>query len=314
MSILTLGCMNFGRRTPEDESQRIIDRALDAGMRVLDTANAYNAGESERVVGRALARMSPSLRAEVQVHTKIGFGRIDGKPEGLSGAAIRRAVDESLARLAIERIDVYYLHVPDRSTPIEESLSAMAELHRAGKIAAIGVSNYGSWEILEMFAICDGLGVPRPAISQVIYNVLIRQIEIEYLRFAAKYHVHTTVYNPLAGGLLARADDREAGPPAGSRFATNSIYTGRYWTPGMHAAAAELRAAAADQGVSSIELAYRWLRDRPGVDSVLVGPASVAHLDDALAAWSGPPLPAELTTRADEIHASMVSTDARYAR
>src|SRR5687768_7194910 len=162
--------MNFGRRTPEDESQRIIDRALDAGMRVLDTANAYNDGESERVVGRALARLPPSRRAEVEVHTKVGFGRIDGKPEGLGAAAIRRAVDGSLERLGVERLDVYYLHVPDRATPIEESLGALAELHRAGKIAAIGVSNYASWEILEMFAICDRLGVPRPSISQVLYN------------------------------------------------------------------------------------------------------------------------------------------------
>ena len=124
---------------------------------------------------------------------------------------------------------------------------------------------------------------------------------------------HTTVYNPLAGGLLARAIDPELGPPPGSRFATNKLYTGRYWTPGMHAAAAALRDAAELHGVSSIDLAYGWLRDRPGVDSVLVGPATVAHLDDALAAWSRP-LPPELLARADEIHAGMTATDARYAR
>jgi aryl-alcohol dehydrogenase-like predicted oxidoreductase len=306
--------MNFGRRTPEAESHRIIDRALEAGLRVLDTANAYNDGDSERIVGRALARLPPSLRAEVQVHTKCGFGRANGgKPEGLTAPAIRRAVEGSLERLGVERLDVYYLHVPDRATPIEETLGAMAELHRDGKIAGIGVSNYGSWEILEMFAICDRLGAPRPSISQVIYNVLVRQIEIEYLRFAARYGVHTTVYNPLAGGLLARAQDLEKGPEPGSRFATNKLYTGRYWTPGMHAAAAALRDASEAHGVTSLELAYAWLRDRPGVDSVIVGPATVAHLDAAVAAWQRK-LPPELLARADEIHAGMVATDARYAR
>ncbi len=213
--------MNFGKRTPEDESRKIIERAIGAGMRVLDTANAYNDGESERVVGGALERLPAATRAEVQVHTKVGFGRGANGPEGLSAAAIRRAVDGSLERLGVERIDVYYLHVPDRATPIEETLGAMAELVAAGKIAAIGVSNYASWEILEMSGICERLGVAPPAISQVLYNVLVRQIEIEYVRFALKYKVHTTVYNPLAGGLLARADELERGAPAGSPIATH---------------------------------------------------------------------------------------------
>jgi aryl-alcohol dehydrogenase-like predicted oxidoreductase len=313
MSFLTLGCMNFGQRTDEAESQRIIDVALDAGMRVLDTANVYNDGESERVVGRALRRLPAARRAEVRLHTKVGYGRVDGKAEGLSAAAIRRAIDGSLARLGVERVDVYYLHVPDRATPIEETLEAMAELVRAGKIAAIGVSNFASWEILEMFAICGRLGVAPPRISQLLYNLLVRQIEIEYLRFAARYGLHTTVYNPLAGGLLARPYDPVADAPAGSRFATNALYVGRYWTPIMHDAAATLRAAAAEHGRTSLELAYGWLKERPGVDSVLVGPASVAHLTDALAAWERP-VPPELLARADGVWAAMTGTDARYAR
>jgi aryl-alcohol dehydrogenase-like predicted oxidoreductase len=306
--------MNFGRRTPEDESQRIIARALDAGLRVLDTANAYNGGESERVVGRALRALPPSLRAEVQIHTKVGFARVEGKPEGLSPAAIRRAVDGSLERLGVERIDVYYLHVPDRATPIEESLGAMAELQRAGKVAQIGASNYASWELLEMFGLCDRLGARRPVISQVIYNLLVRQIEIEYLRFAEKYGLHTTVYNPLAGGLLARpVGPADAEMPPGSRFATNSLYVRRYWTEKMRLAAAALRAAAEQHGRTSVELAYGWLRGRAGVDSVLIGPATVAHLDEALAAWEQS-LPAELLAEAEEIHAALAGTDARYAR
>jgi aryl-alcohol dehydrogenase-like predicted oxidoreductase len=312
MPFLTLGCMNFGARTPEDESRRILRRALDAGLTVLDTANAYNGGESERVLGRALRDLPPAQRAELKVHTKVGMARVDGRPEGLSPAAIRRAADASLERLGVERIDVYYLHTPDRDTPIEDTLGAMAELARAGKIDEIGVSNYASWEILEMSALCDGLGARRPKISQVIYNVLVRQIEIEYLRFAARYQLHTTVYNPLAGGLLGRRLD-PGQPPPGSRFATNPMYVGRYWTEAMHGAAAALRAAAEAHGRTTVELAYGWLRERPGVDSVLVGPATVGHLDDALAAWATP-LPAELIAAADAVHAQLAGTDARYAR
>jgi aryl-alcohol dehydrogenase-like predicted oxidoreductase len=305
--------MNFGKRTSEDDSQRIIARALDAGITVLDTANVYNDGESERVVGRALRALAPSARQRVVVHTKVGAARVAGKPEGLSGAAIARAVDGSLERLGVERLDVYYLHVPDRTTPIEESLAQMAELQRAGKIAELGVSNYASWEILEMLGLCQKLGARPPVISQVLYNVLVRQIEVEYLRFAQRYGLHTTVYNPVAGGLLAREVTPGDKPPAGSRFAGNDLYLRRYWTERMQDTAVLLRDAAAAHGLTLVELAYGWLKQRPGVGSVLLGPASLAHLDAALAAWETP-LPAELLAQADEIHLTLTGTDARYAR
>jgi aryl-alcohol dehydrogenase-like predicted oxidoreductase len=309
VTTLSLGCMNFGKRTPADEAIRIVHRAVDAGITVLDTANVYNDGESERIVGRALKE----LRRPVEVHTKVGSARAAGGPEGLAPRVIHAAIDASLTRLGVERVDVYYLHAPDRKTPIEDSIGAMAELVRAGKIGAIGVSNYAAWEVLEILQLCDRLGVPRPALSQVIYNLLIRQIELEYLRFTAKFGVRTTVFNPVAGGLLARDHDPRRGIPAGSRFAVNKMYVSRYWTDAMHDAAAALRAAAAAHGATLLELAYGWLRGRPGIDSVLLGPASVAHLEAALAAWEKP-LPPELVARADEIHAELVGTDARYAR
>jgi aryl-alcohol dehydrogenase-like predicted oxidoreductase len=310
---LTLGCMNFGKRTPADESLRIIARAVDAGITVLDTANVYNEGESERIVARALAAMSPAARQRVTVHTKVGFARVQGKPEGLSAAAVARAVDGCLERLGVDRLDICYLHVPDRRTPIEETIGAVAAAQAAGKIAALGVSNYAAWEILEMFGLCERAGASRPVISQVLYNVLVRQVEIEYLRFAAKHGVHTTVYNPVAGGLLARVVHPGDTIPPGSRFATNSMYVKRYWTDAMQGAAAALAEAAAAHGCTLIELAYGWLRGRPGVGSVILGPASVEHLEAALAAWDKP-LPPELLARADEIHARLAGTDATYAR
>jgi len=154
---------------------------------------------------------------------------------------------------------------------------------------------------------------PQAAHLAVIYNVLIRQIEIEYLRFAARYGVHTTVYNPLAGGLLGRNLDPAQPAPAGSRFATNALYTKRYWTNAMHHAAGSLRQAADAHGLTTVELAYGWVRTRPGVDSVLVGPGSLAHLDAALAAWEKP-MPAELLAAADAVYDDLTGTNARYAR
>ena len=309
MSKLALGCMNFGKRTPEAESLKIIDRAIGAGVRVLDTANVYNDGVSETIVGKAVR----GRRDSVQIATKVGYGRVDGKQEGLSPAAVARACDASLARLGVDAIDIYYLHVPDPKVPIEDTLGALATLAAAGKIRSVGVSNYASWQVLEMFPICDRLGLQRPAISQVIYNLLVRQIEVEYLKFAAKYGVHTTVYNPLAGGLLAGTLDRAHGIPKGSRFDNNKQYQRRYWTDHMFDAAASLAAAAAAHDRSLLELSYGWLAQRPGVDSILIGPGSIVHLEAAIAAVARP-VPAELLARADEIHAELLGTDASYAR
>jgi aryl-alcohol dehydrogenase-like predicted oxidoreductase len=310
---LALGCMNFGKRTDEAEACAIMARALDANMLTFDTANVYNAGASEAIVGRWLRDLPPADRARVSVHTKVGLDRVGKEPEGLSKAAIERAVDGSLTRLGVEWLGAYYLHAPDPQTPIEQTVDALDELHRAGKVRAIGVSNFASWQILEIMHLCDARLLPRPAISQVIYNVLVRQIEIEYLRFAKRYALLTTVYNPLAGGLLARPPQRKDSVPAGSRFATNKLYQSRYWTDRIFSEIEAYRAAATPLGVDLVDFAYAWLAARPGVDSILVGPASLAHLEAAIQAVAKP-LPLELAVRADDIWREFQGTDAKYAR
>ena len=143
--------MNFGKRTDAAESGRIVARALERGLTFFDTANAYNEGESERILGQALKK----VRESCIVATKVGFGRVNGKPEGLSRARILSAVDESLARLGTDYVDLYYLHAPDVTVPIEESVGAMQALLEAGKIRRWAVSNYASWQILEMNHIAD---------------------------------------------------------------------------------------------------------------------------------------------------------------
>jgi aryl-alcohol dehydrogenase-like predicted oxidoreductase len=306
---LALGTMNFGKRTDERESIRVIERALERGVTLFDTANAYVDGESERILGRALR----GRRASVAIATKVGFGRVAGAPEGLSRLRVLAALDESLARLGADHVDLYYLHVPDHATPIDETLSAIEALLASGKIKAYGVSNYASWQILEIFHLADRRGLPRPVIAQQLYNLLIRQLDVEYAAFSRAYGLHTTVYNALAGGLLTGRHDPRAPIPAGSRFDKNRLYQGRYWSDRFFDLVEGLRGVAERQGMSLLEMAYAWLAQSPVVDSILLGPASVAQLDQALDACARRVSPEGLR-EIDSLHKAYLGTETTYAR
>lgn len=306
---LALGCMNFGKRTPAREAERIIRRALERGVRVFDTANAYNEGESERILGRALGRD----RASAVVATKVGFGRVAGKPEGLSPEAVRRAIAGSLERLGTSWVDVYYLHVPDHATPIDHTLGTMRDLLNAGQVREWGVSNYAAWQILDMSLLADRMSMARPVVSQVIYNLLHRQLDIEYFAYTLEHPIHTTIYNPLAGGLLTGKHLLDAGPAKGSRFDDNAFYRRRYWTRPMFERVEQLRALAHGERLTMVQLAYAWVASRPDVDSILVGPATVEQLDDAIEAVQKKVSPEGLT-KIDELWRGWTGTDTNYVR
>jgi aryl-alcohol dehydrogenase-like predicted oxidoreductase len=299
--------MNFGGRTPEAESERILARALKRGLTTFDTANVYNDGHSERIVGRVLKNVPQAF-----VATKVGFFRVQGKPEGLSRARIERAAEESLGRLQREAIDLYYLHTPDPSVEFDETLDAIQSLLERKKIRAWAVSNHASWQILEFIHRCDARKMERPLVSQVIYNLAIRQIEMEYLPFAVRYRLHTTVYNPLGGGLLA-GKHQPGTPEKGTRFDNNPMYQRRYWSERMFHFVESLKAIAEPAGLSLVDLAYAWTAHHPGVDSVLVGPANVAQLDAAIDGCAKT-LPDEVLVKVRELQAAFDGTDARYAR
>ena len=292
---LVVGTMNFGKRTPEPESKAIVERALERGLTFFDTANVYNDGESERILGRALKGK------QARIATKMGIGKLS-EAEGLAPERIAAAIDESLQRLGVDRVDLYYFHKPDHSRPLEPSLRAMQKLIAAGKVGHFGASNFASWQLVEMVQ----LGL-KPAVSQLIYNLMIRQLEVEYFRCAAKYRIHTTVYNPLAGGLLAGKGN------AGARFEKNPMYQKRYQTDRFFELADAFGRLAAESGRTPVELSYQWVAARPGVDSILLGPASVEQLDVALDAVAKP-LPKEVIDRADELYRAFQGTDAVYAR
>jgi aryl-alcohol dehydrogenase-like predicted oxidoreductase len=306
---VALGAMNFGKRTTPDESERIVRRALERGVTVFDTANSYNAGESERILGRALGRD----RERVTLSTKAGLGVNPGRPEGLSPAAVRRALEASLERLGVDRVDVYYLHVPDRATPIEQTLDVVAELVASGRVDAWGASNYSAWELLEMRALAASRGLGPPAVTQLLYNLLHRELDIEYFAFARRHPIQTLTYNALAGGLLTGSHKWDETPEKGSRFDGNAMYRRRFWTREMFRRVDELGEVARSEGLTLVELAYAWLASRPGVDAILVGPATVEHLDAALAATTRKLSEAALA-KLDELALGWIGTDTHYVR
>jgi aryl-alcohol dehydrogenase-like predicted oxidoreductase len=304
-----LGAMNFGRRTSDADSRAILERALELGIVHIDTANAYGDGASERIVGEAVRKK----RDQVVLATKCGFSRVGGRPEGLSRERLHLALDESLKRLGTDRIDVYYLHVPDHETPIEETLDAVAELLEQKKILAWGVSNYAAWQVLEMMHLADARKMPRPRIAQQLYNVLLRQLDVEYLPFARRHKLHTTVYNPLAGGLLTGKHQRDGSTQKGSRFDKNRLYQGRYFNDVMFDRVEALSNLARAEHMTLLDLSYAWLAGAPGVDSILLGPASVQQLEEGVAACQRGLTP-EVRGLVDALYRVWIGSDSTYVR
>lgn len=306
----TIGTMMFGGRADEAESRRIVDAALDHGVNYFDTADAYTNGESERILGRALA----GRRDKAIVASKVGYGKdADGKEEGLSEKAILRAIDRTLERLNMAYVDIYYLHRPDRVTPIEASLATVTGLIRTGKIRHFGISNFGAWQTLEILNLCERNGWPRPVMTQMIHNLLVRQIELEYTRLCLARQLHLTVYNPLAGGLLTGKYTSLQDEKQGDRFVSNAMYRRRYWSRRMLEGAQGLQRIADGCGLSLTHLALIWSAGRPGVSSLLLGPSSTDQLLDCLAAGEKT-LADETLKEIDAFLVEFEGSDACYAR
>lgn len=305
-----LGTMNFGARTSAADAERIMARAVERGVLHFDTANAYADGASERLVG-AFGRAHPA--AGITVATKVGIGNLRGPAEGLAPAVVTRSLSASLARLGMDAVALCYLHKPDHGTPIADTLGALADAQARGLVVDWAMSNYGAWRSHAALLAAREVGLSPPVTNQLLYNVLVRDLEHEYFDFARAQGLSTTIYNPLAGGLLAGAHTPGA-PPPGSRFDKNPMYRRRYWSDRLFDVVADLRAVAESAGLDLLTLAYRWLLGAPGVDSVIVGPGTVPHLDAALDALGAGPLPNDVVKAVDAVHAVYRGTDARYAR
>ena len=311
VSRLSFGTVPFGSQADAAASARMVDACLDAGINFFDTANVYNHGLAETILGQALA----GRRDRVILATKVCFKMGDGADEvGLSRAAIHKAIEESLRRLATDYVDIYYLHKPDYATPSEETLEAMQEVIHAGKARFAAVSNYAAWQVAEIHCIAQKNGFKPPYISQPMDNLLARGIEDEYLPFCKRFGVAVIPYNPLAGGLLTGKHAREAGPLPGTRFDNNALYQGRYWHDDYFAAVEELRAIATAAGKSLIELSLQWLLDQPQVDSIILGASRMQQLQENLRACEGSPLDSSTLVRCDAVWKRLRGITPKYNR
>ncbi|WP_406212664.1 aldo/keto reductase [Streptomyces canus] len=313
LSRLVLGTMTFGDTVDRAGAADMLATALDAGITGVDTANGYAGGESERI----LAELLPAHRDRIVLATKAGIPHPDQAEHApLSAPGLRAALDGSLKRLGTDRVDLFYLHQPDRATPLAETLATVAEFVTEGKVLALGVSNYAAWQIAELVRVADEVGAPRPVVAQQLHNLLARRIEEEYVEYAAVTGLRTMVYNPLGGGLLTGRHHYEKAPEAG-RFADSRLadmYRQRYWDPRLFAAVTELTRIAEGVGIPLTELALRWLLVRDSTDALLLGGSRTGHLRANLAAAQAGPLPPEVTAACDEVGAALRGPMPAYNR
>ncbi len=303
--------MTFGSQADREESRRIVDRCLDVGINFFDTANVYNQGKSEELLGEALG----SRRQDIILASKVrGVMKVPTDHSGLSREAIRCALNASLDRLQTDYLDIYYLHLPDYDTPIEESLAAMDELKQEGKIRYLATSNYSAWQMCEMFTICEREGYAKPWIAQPMYNLAARGIEQEYMAFTNKYGISNIVYNPLAGGLLTGKQKRNSAPLANTRFDGNQMYLDRFWHNAYFDAVAEVKAIAQDENMTPIDMAFRWLLAQEQVHCILLGASSLNQLDQNLEALKASPLTNEQLSACDEVWHKLRGPTPNYNR
>jgi aryl-alcohol dehydrogenase-like predicted oxidoreductase len=290
VSMLCLGCMNFGTETPDAEAMDIIDRALDAGINFLDTANVYGRGASETVVGKALKRNGQ--RDRIVLATKV-HGRMGDDPlaEGNSRRHIIEQCHASLTRLQTDYIDLYQIHRPVSGVPIDETLRALDDLIRAGKVRYIGTSTFPAWQVMESLWVSKELGLNRFVSEQPPYHLLDRSIERELVPLAQTYGLAILPWSPLARGFLAGKYRRSEEIPAGSRLARDlnagpgfADRTQRHFSDLAFGVLDVVEDLAREKSCTPSQIALAWCARQPGITSPIIGPRSMAHLEDHLGA------------------------------
>lgn len=278
---LCVGTMNFGNPTHEEDATRIVHRALDAGLNFFDTADMYNAGESERILGKALA--SSGRRDDAIVATKAFYPSGPGPNDhGLSRRYLIRACEASLRRLGTEWIDLYQMHRPDPTTPIDETLEALTHLVASGKVRYVGTTTHPAWAVVEALLMAERHGYARYITEQPPYNLLDRRVENEMAPVALKYGLGLLPWAPMAQGVLAGRYGTAAALPSDSRaVARGGVYAERVDARGI-AAGQRFVALAAERGVTPAQYALLWVKDQPAVTAPIFGVRTLAQLEEAL--------------------------------
>jgi 1-deoxyxylulose-5-phosphate synthase len=281
VSVLALGTDNICNPTPEDESIRMIHAALDAGINLIDTSNSYAAGESERVIGKALA--TGGRRERAFIATKAFFPTGPGPNDcGGSRVHLMQACEDSLRRLGTDHIDLYQLHRPDFTVPMEETMGALTDLVHQGKVRYIGSSTAPAWRVLEGVLTAERHGYARFVTEQPPYNLLDRRIENETVPMALAHGIGLLPWSPLAMGILGgRYTDDDIRPEDSRAASRGGIYAERVSQAAVEAGNRFVRMARA-AGYDAAQLAICWVKDQPGVIAPLIGPKSVAQLEHLL--------------------------------
>jgi 1-deoxyxylulose-5-phosphate synthase len=282
ISPLCLGAMNFGEATSPDDSIRIIHAAIDGGINIIDTADVYNGGTSERIVGQALKDRRQRVVLATKVHFRVGAGPND---LGNSRLHILQACDASLRRLQTDVIDLYQIHRPCPDIPVDETLGALTDLVRAGKIRYAGCSTHPAWMVMEALATSAREHLTRFVSEQPPYNLLDRRIENELIPLALRYDLAILPWAPMAQGVLAGRYPTSEALPADSRAirqpGERNIYADRVTRRGIEVGQAFARIAK-DAGKTPAQLALTWCKDQPGITAPIVGARTLSHLEDVL--------------------------------
>jgi aryl-alcohol dehydrogenase-like predicted oxidoreductase len=281
---ICLGAMMFGGKTQPDDAYAIIDKAIDGGINFIDTANVYNRGHSEEAVGEALKRRG--RRDSIVLATKV-HGVMDAEDPNGQGNSRRHIIaqcEASLRRLQTDWIDLYQIHRPQSDIPIDETLRALDDLIRAGKVRYIGTSTFGAWQLVESVWVAKEFGLNRFVCEQPPYNLLDRRIERELMPAAQTYGVGLIPWSPLAGGLLTGKYQRGQEMPEGARFASANYQGARRLTERVYDVVEALQPLAAEKGCTLSQLALAWVMAQPGVTSAIIGPRTMEQLDDNLGA------------------------------
>ncbi|MDJ0754182.1 MAG: aldo/keto reductase [Ardenticatenaceae bacterium] len=278
VSSIGLGCVTFGREIDEANAFVLMDHALDRGINLFDTAEAYAAGTSEEVVGRWIE--SRGVRDQIILATKVAGS--------LTRKRIQSSVEASLRRLKTDRIDLFQLHHWDQEAPLAETLAALEDLMTQGKVSYIGCSNYNAEQLRQAIAYQTSNGWSTMSSVQPNYNLVVREIEKELIPLCAAQQVGIISYSPLGAGFLT-GKYRKGGPiPAGTRFDIIPGHQGIYFSEDNFRKVEKLRDVANASGVSMVQLALAWVINQPGITSVLIGGRTVDHIDQAFHAEALP--------------------------
>lgn len=300
VSELCLGCMTFGAVADQEMANRIVHRAMDAGINFLDTANIYGRGISEGITGKAIQ----DRRDRVVLATKVRWRMSDDpNAEGLSRYSILQQVEASLRRLGTDHIDLYQVHYWDDATPLEETLSTLNDLVRAGKVRYLGCSNFAAWQLARALWVSDVNGWARFDCLQPHYNLIDRSMEREHFPLCLDQGVGVINYSPLAGGILTGKYRPGEAPPAGSRGAQDSMFMQRRGSEPVLERAQGIAGVLKELDRPLVQSAIKWTLTHPAVTSPIIGVRNVEQLDLILNGWDDWELSPEEKTRLDDASA-----------